>query len=133
MELALNFIIWESSLKKSVSKEIWKRNLGRDDRCIADNGKEARFPFLDEDVIRTLLDLPLWVVADLNKPSGVGDKSILREVARLLGIKHAATFPKRAIQFGSRIARESNRTNFGSNRAANQASAGSAVIGTSLN
>lgn len=28
-------------------------------------------------------------------------------------------------QFGSRIARESNRKNFGSNRAANQASAGS--------
>jgi hypothetical protein len=29
------------------------------------------------------------------------------------------------VQFGSRIARESNRKNFGSNRAANQASAGS--------
>lgn len=33
-------------------------------------------------------------------------------------------------QFGSRIARESNRINFGSNRAANQASAGSVVINT---
>lgn len=32
------------------------------------------------------------------------------------------------LQFGSRIARESNRKNFGSNRAANQASAGSVVI-----
>jgi hypothetical protein len=31
-------------------------------------------------------------------------------------------------QFGSRIARESNRKNFGSNRAANQASAGSVQI-----
>ncbi|XP_047967075.1 asparagine synthetase domain-containing protein 1 isoform X3 [Salvia hispanica] len=109
-------------------QRIWKRNLGRDDRCISDNGKEARFPFLDEDVIRTLLDIPLWEIADLDKPSGVGDKKILREVARLLGLDEVALLPKRAIQFGSRIARESNRKNFGSNRAANQASAGSVAI-----
>ncbi|KAB1206794.1 Asparagine synthetase domain-containing protein 1 [Morella rubra] len=109
-------------------QRIWKRNLGRDDRCIADNGKEARFPFLDEDVIRTLLDIPLWEVANLDQPSGTGDKKILREVAKLLGLYEAAVLPKRAIQFGTRIARESNRKNFGSNRAANQASAGSAVI-----
>ncbi|XP_062111422.1 uncharacterized protein LOC133822956 isoform X2 [Humulus lupulus] len=109
-------------------QRIWKRNLGRDDRCIADNGKEARFPFLDEDVIKVLLDIPLWEVTDLNQPSGVGDKKILREVAKLLGLHEAASLPKRAIQFGTRIARESNRKNFGSNRAANQASAGSVVI-----
>ncbi|CAN8253673.1 unnamed protein product [Cochlearia groenlandica] len=106
-------------------QRIWKRNLGRDDRCIADNGKEARFPFLDEDVIKTLLDIPLWEIADLNQPSGIGDKKILRQVAKLLGLHEVAVMPKRAIQFGSRIARESNRKNFGSNRAANQASAGS--------
>ncbi|KAJ9563857.1 hypothetical protein OSB04_009017 [Centaurea solstitialis] len=109
-------------------QRIWKRNLGRDDRCIADNGREARFPFLDEDVIRLLLDIPLWEIADLRQPSGVGDKKILREVARMLHLHEAAILPKRAIQFGSRIARESNRKNFGSNRAANQASAGSAII-----
>ncbi|KAM2764894.1 hypothetical protein COP1_021023 [Malus domestica] len=109
-------------------QRIWKRNLGRDDRCIADNGKEARFPFLDEDVIRILLGFPLWEVANLDQPSGIGDKKILRGVAELLGLYEAASLPKRAIQFGSRIARESNRKNYGSNRAANQASAGSAVI-----
>ncbi|XP_045814485.1 asparagine synthetase domain-containing protein 1 isoform X1 [Trifolium pratense] len=109
-------------------QRIWKRNLGRDDRCIADNGKEARFPFLDEDVIRFLLNIPLWEVANLEQPSGIGDKKILREVAELLGLYEAAVLPKRAIQFGSRIARESNRKNFGSNRAANQASAGSVRI-----
>ncbi|XP_021756673.1 asparagine synthetase domain-containing protein 1-like isoform X2 [Chenopodium quinoa] len=109
-------------------QRIWKRNLGRDDRCIADNGKEARFPFLDEDVIRILLDFPLWEIANLNQPSGKGDKKILREVARLLGLHEAAVQPKRAIQFGSRIAQESNRKNFGSNRAANQASAGSVAF-----
>ncbi|XP_044491025.1 asparagine synthetase domain-containing protein 1 isoform X2 [Mangifera indica] len=110
-------------------QRIWKRNLGRDDRCCADQGKEARFPFLDEDVIRTLLDIPLWEIANLDQPSGTGDKKILREVAKILGLHEAAVLPKRAIQFGSRIARESNRKNFGSNRAANQASAGSVVIG----
>ncbi|XP_023767251.1 uncharacterized protein LOC111915848 [Lactuca sativa] len=109
-------------------QRIWKRNLGRDDRCIADNGKEARFPFLDENVIRMLLEIPLWEIADLRQPSGVGDKKILREVARMLHLNTAAVLPKRAIQFGSRIARESNRKNYGSNRAANQASAGSAFI-----
>ncbi|KAK1315940.1 hypothetical protein QJS10_CPA05g01741 [Acorus calamus] len=109
-------------------QRIWKRNLGRDDRCISDRGKEARFPFLDEDVINTLLEIPLWDIAELDQPVGRGDKKILREVAWLLGLKGAAVHPKRAIQFGSRIARESNRKNFGSNRAANQASAGSAQI-----
>ncbi|KAL4586754.1 hypothetical protein LXL04_011398 [Taraxacum kok-saghyz] len=109
-------------------QRIWKRNLGRDDRCIADNGKEARFPFLDEDVIRILLDIPLWEITDLRQPSGVGDKKILREVARMLHLNEGAILPKRAIQFGSRIAQQSNRKNYGSNRAANQASAGSAFI-----
>ncbi|PIA57680.1 hypothetical protein AQUCO_00600423v1 [Aquilegia coerulea] len=61
-------------------QRIWKRNLGRDDRCISDTGKEARFPFLDEDVIRTLLEIPLWEVANLDQPVGRGDKKILREV-----------------------------------------------------
>uniref|UniRef100_A0A0D9Y0Q8 Asparagine synthetase domain-containing protein n=1 Tax=Leersia perrieri TaxID=77586 RepID=A0A0D9Y0Q8_9ORYZ len=109
-------------------QRIWKRNMGRDDRCISDHGKEARFPFLDENVIKTLLEIPLWEMAKLDEPVGKGDKKILREVANLLGLKEAALQPKRAIQFGSRIARESNRKNFGSNRAANQASAGSVEI-----
>ncbi|CAD6269719.1 unnamed protein product [Miscanthus lutarioriparius] len=109
-------------------QRIWKRNMGRDDRCISDHGKEARFPFLYENVIKTLLEIPLWEIAKLDEPVGKGDKKILREVARLLGLQEAALQPKRAIQFGSRIARESNRQNFGSNRAANQASAGSVQI-----
>ncbi|XP_057858625.2 uncharacterized protein LOC131067563 isoform X2 [Cryptomeria japonica] len=117
----------QEEMKVDVQR-IWKRNLGRDDRCMADHGKEARFPFLDEDLMETLLDLPLWEIADLEKSSGQGDKKILRQVAMLLGLEGASTIPKRAIQFGSRIARESNRRNFGSNRAANQAAAGSAMI-----
>ncbi|KAM0872361.1 hypothetical protein ACQ4PT_038790 [Festuca glaucescens] len=109
-------------------QRIWKRNMGRDDRCISDHGKEARFPFLDENVIKNLLEIPLWEIANLDEPTGRGDKKILREVAKLLGLQEASFLPKRAIQFGSRIARESNRKNFGSNRAANQASAGSVEV-----
>eukprot|EP00897_Mesotaenium_endlicherianum_P005281 jgi/Mesen1/4781/ME000242S03956 len=109
-------------------RRLWQRNLGRDDRCLSDCGKEARFPFLDEDVMELLLDLPLPIITDLSLPPGVGDKRILREVARMLGIRGAAALAKRAIQFGSRIARESNQRVFGSNRAANQASAGSLTI-----
>lgn len=41
---------------------------------------QARFPFLDEDVIATLLEIPLWEIAELDKPVGTGDKKILREV-----------------------------------------------------
>uniref|UniRef100_K3Z4N1 Glutamine amidotransferase type-2 domain-containing protein n=1 Tax=Setaria italica TaxID=4555 RepID=K3Z4N1_SETIT len=61
-------------------QRIWKRNMGRDDRCISDHGKEARFPFLDEHVIKTLLEIPLWEIAKLDEPVGKGDKKILREV-----------------------------------------------------
>ncbi|ONK58422.1 uncharacterized protein A4U43_C09F12380 [Asparagus officinalis] len=73
---------------------------------------EARFPFLDEDVIKSLLELPLWEIAELDKPAGRG----------------ASLLPRRAIQFSSRIARESNRKTFGSNRATNQASVRSVEI-----
>ena len=30
-------------------------------RCISDHGREARFPFLDEDVVSFLNSLPVWV------------------------------------------------------------------------
>ncbi|XP_024535743.1 asparagine synthetase domain-containing protein 1 [Selaginella moellendorffii] len=109
-------------------QRLWKRNLGRDDRCIGDHGKEARFPFLDEDVIQTFLDIPLEEVVDLRQDLGIGDKKILRQVARSLGLSQSASLAKRAIQFGSGIAKKSNRRDFGSNRAANKASAGSVKL-----
>ncbi len=108
---------------------LWHRNLGRDDRCVANQGREARFPFLDEEVAMALHAMPIRVKVDPTKPQGEGDKQVLRAVARdLLGLSEAAGRTKRAIQFGSRIAKLSNVRDFGSSRAANAASAGSVAL-----
>ncbi|KFP33534.1 Asparagine synthetase domain-containing protein 1, partial [Colius striatus] len=88
---------------------ISSRNLGRDDRIIGDHGKEARFPFLDEDVVSFLSSLPISEKADLTLPRGIGEKLLLRLAAKELGLTASTILPKRAVQFGSRIAKlESN-------------------------
>lgn len=84
---------------------ISSRNLGRDDRVIGDHGKEARFPFLDENVVSFLNSLPVWEKANLTLPRGVGEKLLLRLAAMELGLTASALLPKRAMQFGSRIAK----------------------------
>lgn len=81
------------------------RNLGRDDRVISDHGIEARFPFLDEDVVSFLNELPLHRKVDFRLPRGLGEKKLLRDCARMIGLGGSADLPKRAIQFGSRIAK----------------------------
>lgn len=67
-------------------KRLWTRNLGRDDRCLSDHGKEARFPYLDEDVMAFLDELPLEFKCDMNRQLGEGDKLILRKVAKMMGV-----------------------------------------------
>ncbi|KAJ2380243.1 hypothetical protein GGI05_006372, partial [Coemansia sp. RSA 2603] len=87
------------------------RNLGRDDRVVADNAREARFPFLDEHVVDYLARLPAAHKADMRYPRGIGEKLLLRLLARRLGLTNACSLPKRAIQFGARTAKmESSRT-----------------------
>jgi len=86
-------------------ERISSRNLGRDDRCISDHGKEARFPFLDEHVVAFLHELPVCVKCDPRLPRGEGEKILLREVAHSIGLHYVSKLPKRAIQFGSKIAK----------------------------
>lgn len=86
------------------------RNLGRDDRVIANFGREVRYPFLDEGVIRflSLLQADQKVSPGLigdGDEIGLGDKRLLRRVAMILGLDRAANEKKRAVQFGSRSAR----------------------------
>ncbi|KAG4096227.1 hypothetical protein H8356DRAFT_1682263 [Neocallimastix lanati (nom. inval.)] len=81
------------------------RNLGRDDRIISDHGREVRFPYLDEKVMIYLCQLPIHLKADLRYPKGVGEKLLLRHLARKLKLENSSKEPKRAVQFGARAAK----------------------------
>lgn len=94
----------EAELRKEMQR-ISERNLGRDDRVISDHGREARFPYLDERVVHFLRKVPIQHKVDFSLPKGAGEKRLLRLVAMLLGLTEAATLPKRAMQFGSCIAK----------------------------
>ena len=97
---------------------IWERNLGRDDRVLSDHGKEARFPFLDPNVMQFLSNTPTDDICDFSLDSGQGDKRILRLLAQRMQLVTASGLVKRAIQFGSRIAHLSDTQRFGSRRQA---------------
>lgn len=99
-----------------------KRNLGRDDRILSNWGREARYPFLDEDFVSYVLEAPVWEkcgfgVPDPPETTGVDytgidpEKRALRLLAIKLGMTTVAREKKRAIQFGSRTAKmEKGRT-----------------------
>ena len=88
---------------------ISERNLGRDNRIVSDHGIAGRFPYLDENVVEYLCGLPLEAKMNLDLERGIGDKIILRALAFSFGLEKTALEPKRAIQFGSRIAKLENR------------------------
>jgi asparagine synthetase B (glutamine-hydrolysing) len=101
-----------SGLQREVEKDfcrLWSRNLGRDDRVVADHGREGRYPFLDEGVIGALTSVAeggkaLHEVMDVRLGEGVGEKKLLRTCARLIGLRDVSRLQKRAIQFGTRVA-----------------------------
>lgn len=88
-------------------KRLHKRNLGRDDRVLADHGREARFPYLDEGVMKWVSSHKLAEICEFEVLGpGHGDKRVLRLVAHKLGLKAASILPKRAIQFGTKITKQ---------------------------
>lgn len=104
------------AMKSEVELDInrlWKRNLGRDDRCMSDNGVEVRFPYLDENIIQFSKSIPIEEIVDMSLPKGYGDKMILRKIGVILGLNGIYNLEKRAIQFGSRIAKETSFNEFG--------------------
>jgi asparagine synthetase B (glutamine-hydrolysing) len=81
------------------------RNLGRDDRVIAHWGREARFPYLDENLVKWAVESPIWKKCgfqleapeqnqDLNIEPG---KKVLRLLAYDLGLHSVAMEKKRAV------------------------------------
>ena len=66
--------------------------------------------------------LPLWLflrsVPIEQITEGMGEKMMLRKIAKEFGLEKSSTFKKRAIQFGTRLAKRSNVKCFGSNRKA---------------
>ncbi|KAL6239073.1 hypothetical protein BDW75DRAFT_199530 [Aspergillus navahoensis] len=89
-----------------------KRNLGRDNRVIAHWGREARFPYLDEDFVAWVVQIPVWEKCGFGVPgspstdTGIdSEKKALRLLALKLGLEKVSREKKRAIQFGSRTAK----------------------------
>lgn len=87
-------------LKLDVSR-LGKRNLGRDDRVMANWGREVRFPYLDEDLVKWAIQAPVWDKCDFNNPGDEGTvepgKRILRLLAQNLGLPSVAMEKKRAV------------------------------------
>ena len=113
----------ENGLFMEMSKDInrvWVRNFGRDDRACSDNGIELRFPFFDLDLLEYLSKVEkIEYITDFTKSRGTGEKIVLRKICEKIGFRISHNFEKRAIQFGTRLAKETNINKYGSNRKAN--------------
>ena len=96
---------------------ISSRNLGRDNRIVSDHGVAPRFPYLDEKFVNFLSTVPINLKCDFAHDRGVGEKLILRLLAFKLGLRLTSKEPKRAIQFGSRIAKMEKRKEKGNQKA----------------
>uniref|UniRef100_A0A914E5E7 Asparagine synthetase domain-containing protein n=1 Tax=Acrobeloides nanus TaxID=290746 RepID=A0A914E5E7_9BILA len=91
------------------------RNWNRDYRVGISTGKNLLAPYLDDAFVEWLNSLPLELKMDFSLPRGQGEKRILRVALKHLGVPDMLAFaPKRAMQFGSRMAKLENRKEKGS-------------------
>lgn len=80
-----------------------KRNLGRDDRVISHWSKEARFPYLDEALVKWAVERPIWekcgfTTDQVSDELGIEpEKKVLRLLAYSLGMHSVAHEKKRAV------------------------------------
>lgn len=53
---------WDALIEelKLELNRISDRNLGRDDRVTSDHGKQARYPYLDENLVEFVQTIPSW-------------------------------------------------------------------------
>ena len=88
-------------------ERIGYRNNGRDDRVGGNFGKEARHPYLDEELCRFALSCPLHTLVDFRDSSKECGKAALRSALQSLGFSRAIwNCPKKAMQFGSRVTKQ---------------------------
>jgi asparagine synthetase B (glutamine-hydrolysing) len=93
-------------LKLDVDR-LGKRNLGRDDRVISHWGREVRFPYLDEALVKWAVECPIWekcgfqsnILAEQGNPDLEPGKKVLRLLAYELGMHSVAQEKKRAVGF----------------------------------
>lgn len=91
-------------LKLDVDR-LGKRNLGRDDRVISHWAKEARFPYLDEALVKWAVECPVWQKCGFGSNDQASQqastlepgKRILRLLAYELGMHSVAMEKKRAV------------------------------------
>ena len=103
----------ECEMKKD-QKIYWQKNISRDDRVISSSGKELRTPFIIQSLWKFANRLPLqFLFGDLNN---LQEKFILRKLSEAYGLQVAAVAPKRALQFGSGIAKSVNLRDYGTCR-----------------
>lgn len=81
-----------------------KRNLGRDDRVISHWGREARFPYLDESLVKWAVECPIWEKCGFQTGPSTDEetdiepgKKVLRLLAYELGMHSVAHEKKRAV------------------------------------
>lgn len=82
-----------------------KRNLGRDDRVISYWAKEARFPYLDENLVKWAVECPIWQKCGFGSTDQAlhqtlipdPGKKVLRLLAYDLGMHSVAAEKKRAV------------------------------------